>query len=93
MNSGDQRDREAGHRDPLRGFAGAPPARSALTLRLVLAVFGLISCTAGAIAFALAGVPVGYIVAFGVIALAAAVDIAVILRRKRQERAGSWDVR
>ena len=28
------------YHDPTAGFAGAPPARSALTLRLILAVFG-----------------------------------------------------
>jgi hypothetical protein len=28
------------YRDPTAGFAGAPPARSALTLRLILASFG-----------------------------------------------------
>jgi hypothetical protein len=32
----------AGYHDPLAGFGGAPPALSALTLRLVLAIFGLV---------------------------------------------------
>jgi hypothetical protein len=31
------------HHDPTAGFAGAPPARSALTLRLILASFGLVA--------------------------------------------------
>ena len=31
-----------GYHDPTAGFAGAAPARSALTLRLVLAAFGLV---------------------------------------------------
>ena len=39
------------YHDPTAGFGGAPPARSALTLRLVLAAFGLVFC-AGAAWFA-----------------------------------------
>src|SRR3954467_12482884 len=35
------------YHDPTAGFGGAAPARSALTLRLVLAVFGLIVCVVG----------------------------------------------
>src|SRR5215210_4764200 len=46
------------HHDPTAGFAGARPARSALTLRLVLAVFGLVVCVAGGVAFLAAGLPV-----------------------------------
>src|SRR3712207_5437952 len=34
------------HHDPTAGFGGAPPAQSALTLRLILAVFGLVVCVA-----------------------------------------------
>src|SRR5918997_2642392 len=45
------------HHDPTAGFAGAPPARSALTLRLVLAVFGLVVCVAGGVLFLAAGLP------------------------------------
>jgi hypothetical protein len=43
--AGDDPARENYH-DPTAGFAGAPPARSALTLRLILA-----SCGLGAAAF------------------------------------------
>src|SRR4051812_8538916 len=32
------------HHDPTAGIGGAAPARSALTLRLVLAAFGLVVC-------------------------------------------------
>ncbi len=38
------------YHDPTAGFAGAPPARSALTLRLSLASFGLLACGLGAAA-------------------------------------------
>jgi len=36
------------YHDPTAGFGGAPPARSALTLRAVLAAFGLVFCTGAA---------------------------------------------
>ena len=42
------------HHDPTAGFGGAAPARSALTLRAVLAAFGLVFCV-GAAWFAFAG--------------------------------------
>jgi hypothetical protein len=83
----EQRAREDYH-DPTAGFAGAPPARSALTLRLVLAVFGLVSCGLGAAAFLiLADVPV----IAGVLAFLAAVamaDIVVVARRKLRGEPG-----
>ena len=69
------------------GFGGAPPARSALTLRAVLAGFGLLFC-AGAAWFAFsAGVrTVGWILA--VVAVVALVDLVVVLRRKRRGEPG-----
>ncbi len=80
---GDREDlaREDYH-DPAAGFAGAPPARSALTLRLILACFGLVVCALGAAAFlVLVSVPVlAGILAF--LAAVAIVDIAVVARRK-----------
>lgn len=82
--------REPGHKDPLRGFAGAPPARSALKLRMVLAWLGLVTSAVGAVAFAVVGVPVALVVAAALLALVAAVDIAVIVRRMQQEKRGSW---
>src|SRR3954464_1359130 len=36
------------YHDPTAGFGGAPPARSALTLRAVLAAFGLVFCAGAA---------------------------------------------
>lgn len=70
------------YHDPFAGFAGAPPARSALTLRLVLATFGLIVCALGAAALVtVANLPVlAGILAF--LAVAAVVDIIVVARRK-----------
>jgi hypothetical protein len=83
----EQRAREDYH-DPTAGFAGAAPARSALTLRLTLAAFGLVSCALGAAAFLiLADVPV----IAGILAFLAAVaiaDIVVVARRKLRGEPG-----
>jgi hypothetical protein len=75
------------YHDPLAGFGGAPPAQSALTLRLVLASFGLVVCTGGAVGSALIG-PIGFCVLFAVLAAAALVDIIVVVRRKLRGEPG-----
>jgi hypothetical protein len=76
------------YHDPFAGFAGAPPARSALTLRLVLAGFGLVICSLGAAALVtIADVPVlAGILAF--LAAVAVVDIVVVTRRKLRGEPG-----
>jgi hypothetical protein len=73
------------YHDPTARLAGAPPARSALTLRLILACFGLVVCVGLAAAFAAVGAWyfAGVMVALAVVA---AVDAVVVLRRKRTER-------
>jgi hypothetical protein len=77
------------HHDPTAGFAGAPPARSALTLRLILAIFGLVVCVAGGfLLLAVDAVPVWLSVVLFVFAAVAAVDIAVIIRRKARGEPG-----
>ncbi len=76
------------HHDPTAGFAGATPARSALTLRLVLAVFGLVVSVAGGFVFLAAGLPVWTAVALFVLGAVALVDIVVILRRKARGEPG-----
>ena len=75
------------HHDPTAGVGGAAPARSALTLRAVLAAFGLIFCV-GAAWFAFAGrfPTAGWL--FTAIAAAALVDLAVVLRRKARGEPG-----
>ncbi len=80
------REAQPGYHDPTYRLGGAAPSRSALTLRLVLATFGLIACTAGAVAFALAGADVVLVLAPAALALVAAVDVGVILRRRAQGR-------
>ena len=64
---------------------GAPPARSALGLRLALAIFGALTCTAGAVGF-LALDAAGWAIAAGLLALIAVIDIVVITRRRAVER-------
>ena len=58
-------------------------ARSPLRLRLALALFGLLAAVAGTVAFVLAGEPV-LAVAFAVVAVIAALDLAVVRIRLRQ---------
>ena len=77
-----------GYHDPTVGIGGAVPALSALTLRLWLAVFGLVICTAFAIWLSLIDVPIGFVVVLLALAAVAVIDIAVILRRKRRGEPG-----
>ena len=76
------------YHDPTAGFAGAPPAQSALTLRLVLAVFGVIVCVAGGILFLATGLPVWTAVVLFVLGAVAVVDAVVIIRRKARGEPG-----
>ena len=77
-----------GHHDPTAGIGGAAPAISALTLRLWLAVFGLVVCTAFAVWLYVLDAPSGFVVVLVVLAVIAVVDIAVIVRRKRRGEPG-----
>ena len=76
------------HHDPTARFAGAAPAQSALTLRLVLAVIGLVACVLGGVAVLVAGAPVSWAVVLLVVGVVAAVDIVVIVRRKGRGEPG-----
>lgn len=77
------------YHDPTAGFAGARPAQSALTLRLILAIFGLVVCVAGGIfLLQLDPVPVAFPVVLFVLGAIAAVDAVVILRRKARGEPG-----
>jgi Family of unknown function (DUF6343) len=78
-----------GHHDPTAGFAGARPARSALTLRLVLAAFGLVVSVGGGLLWlAVEELPAWPAVVLFVLGAIAAVDIVVILRRKARGEPG-----
>ena len=76
-----------GYHDPTYRLAGAAPARSALTLRLVLAGFGLLVCAGGAVLFAALGASWTVVLALTVLALVA-IDLVVIVRRKRRGEPG-----
>ncbi len=62
---------------------GVRPTRSALTLRAILAIFGLLLCTGVAVALHVAGAAVWMVVVMAVLAVVAVVDLVVIIRRKR----------
>ena len=76
------------HHDPTAGIGGARPAQSALTLRLVLAVFGLLVCVAGGVAFLVAGAPLWVPVVLFVFAAVALGDLVVVARRKARGEPG-----
>jgi len=77
------------HHDPTAGFGGAAPARSALTLRLILAVFGLIVCIGGGLAWLAAEeLPAWPGIALLVLGAVTVVDIVVIVRRKARGEPG-----
>ena len=77
------------HHDPTAGFGGARPARSALTLRLVLAVFGLVVSVGGGLLWlAVEELPAWPAVVLFVLGAIAAVDIVVIARRKARGEPG-----
>lgn len=75
------------YHDPTAGFGGAAPTRSALTLRLVLAAFGLVFCTGAAVFAFVTGIDWlgGVMVA---LALIAAVDLGWVAHRKRRGEPG-----
>lgn len=76
-----------GYHDPTAGFAGSTPARSALTLRAVIAAVLLVA-TSGAAVFAFAAGFAGFGIAFVVLALISLGDLAWVLHRKRRGEPG-----
>jgi hypothetical protein len=77
-----------GYHDPTAGLGGAPPAQSALTLRLVLALFGLVVSVAGGLGWLATDLPAWPAVVLFVLGAIALVDIVVILRRKARGEPG-----
>ncbi|WNV76662.1 DUF6343 family protein [Geodermatophilus sp. DSM 44513] len=76
------------HHDPTAGIGGAAPARSALTLRLVLAAFGLVFCLGAGLLWLAADLPVWPAVVILALAAVAAVDLVVVARRKARGEPG-----
>lgn len=76
------------HHDPTSGIFGAPAAYSALTLRLVLAAFGLVLTAVLAWIVAASDGPLWLVVVLVVLAVIAVVDLVVVARRKRRGEPG-----
>ena len=76
------------HHDPTAGLGGARPAQSALTLRLALAAFGLVFCLLAGLGWLATALPTWPAVVLFVLAAVAAVDLAVIARRKARGEPG-----
>ena len=76
------------HHDPTSQVGGAPRALSALTLRAILAAFGVLACTALAVVLATSEAPVALVVLMALLGLVAAVDLVIVLRRKRRGEPG-----
>jgi hypothetical protein len=77
-----------GYHDPTAGWGGAPPARSALTLRLVLASFGLVACGLASAGFVVVAHQVVLAAIFAFFGAVALVDIIVVARRKLRGEPG-----
>lgn len=76
-----------GYHDPTARWGGATPARSALTLRLWLAGFGVVFCAVAAYLADRAGI--GWLaITMIVLAVIGAVDLAWVLHRKRRGEPG-----
>ena len=73
---------------PTAPEGGAGAARSALTLRLVLAAFGLVTCTVFAVLAYDSDVPLVVTVLLAVLAVVALVDLVVVARRKLRGEPG-----
>lgn len=76
------------HHDPTSGWGGATPARSALTLRLVLASFGFILATGFTVWALVIDAPTMYKVFPAIVAVIAAINIVVVARRKARGEPG-----
>jgi hypothetical protein len=75
------------YHDPTAGIGGAAPAYSALTLRAVLAGFGLVFCAVAAALVLIVGfTALG--VALAALAAIAVVDLAWVIHRKRRGEPG-----
>ena len=76
------------YHDPTAGIGGSAPARSALTLRLVIASFGLVVFVALIVVAATVAHNTAIAVVCAVIAVTAVVDLVVVARRKRRGEPG-----
>jgi hypothetical protein len=79
----DSRPSRLDYHDPTAGVGGAPPAASALTLRLLLAGLALACCVAGIVLVVVLDGSIVLVVVLTVVALTAFVDALDIVARKR----------
>jgi hypothetical protein len=61
---------------------------SALTLRMVLASFGLVVCAGAAVLFVLLEIPVIFVVGLALLAVIAAADLVIVGLRKHHGEPG-----
>ena len=83
----DRRERLDYH-DPTAGVGGAPPAASALTLRLLIAAAAVGLCVLGIVLGDLEHGPIALTILLAVVAVTAVADLVVIVRRKRRGEPG-----
>lgn len=76
------------HHDPTAGIGGAAPAHSALTLRLVLAAFGLLVCAGGVVWSLATDGPAWMTILLAVLTVVAVLNILVVVRRKARGEPG-----
>jgi hypothetical protein len=76
------------YHDPTAGIGGASPAHSALTLRLVLAGFGLLVCAGGVAWSVMTDGPPWMTILLGVLTVVAVLNILVVARRKARGEPG-----
>ena len=84
----DERGGRPDHHDPTARVFRATPAYSALTLRLVLATFGLVLWASIGVATTLLGGARWLLVLSAVLVVISVVDLAVVVRRKRRGEPG-----
>jgi hypothetical protein len=88
-SDGRHRHRSApGYHDPTYRIGGAAPARSALTLRLVLSVLGVVLFGLGAVVVAVLRGPAWEWIVLAVVAILALVNLGVVARRRRHGEPG-----
>ncbi|HEX3907438.1 MAG TPA: DUF6343 family protein [Mycobacteriales bacterium] len=85
---GPDRQERLDYHDPTAGVGGAPPAASALTLRLLMAATAIALCVLGIVLGQLEHGPTWLTVVLAVVAVTAVVDGVVIVRRKRRGEPG-----
>lgn len=72
------------YHDPTAGIGGAPPAASALVLRIWLAAAGLAVCIASIVLTIAVNGPGALVVVLALVGLTAVLDLVVVIRRRHR---------